>query len=74
MARPKKIKEDKDLHDFPVHVPEYQTRPLSCSSWKKEAVVLKTMYHKFGLPGRIGDTVFVNPDMYDQLIKEKFIR
>ena len=74
MARPKKIKDGEGLHDFPVSVPEYQTRPLSGSSWKKEAVVLKTMYHKFGLPGRIGDTVFVNPDMYDQLIKEKFIR
>lgn len=74
MARPKKIKDDKDLHDFPVQIPEYQTRPIIKSSWKREAVVLKTMYHRFGLPGKIGDTVFVNPDMYDLLIKEKFIR
>lgn len=80
MARPRKATEEKAAHDTPYFVPTYETRPLAAEAkpktndWKKEAIVLKTMYHRFGLPGRVGDKVLINPDMYDLLVNEKFIK
>jgi len=38
------------------------------------AIVIKTMYHAFGLPGKIGDLVEVDNDRYDELIKKGFIK
>lgn len=32
------------------------------------------MYHAYGLPGRIGDIVDVDPLLYDELVKKGFIK
>lgn len=43
-------------------------------SWKKEGIVIKTMYHAYGFPGKIGDVVEVDPAYYDELVDKKFIK
>ena len=43
-------------------------------SWKKEGIVIKTMYHAYGFPGKIGDVVDVDPAYYDELVDKKFIK
>jgi hypothetical protein len=60
--------------------PNYDTRivlptePSAYTGWKKEGVVLKTMYHHYGLPGRIGEVVQVDPDVFDELVKKGFLK
>lgn len=62
--------------------PGYETRIVTAEhqelpkprSWQKEGVVTKTMYHAYGLPGRIGDVVEVPMDLYDELVKKEFIK
>ena len=59
--------------------PEYETRIVTPevskpNGWQKEGEVIKTMYHAYGMPGRIGDVVSVPMDMYDELVEKKFIK
>lgn len=56
--------------------PEYTTRVVEPqrNGWQKQGVVTKTMYHAYGLPGRIGDIVDVDPVLYDELVKKGFIK
>jgi hypothetical protein len=63
--------------------PEYQTRivepaptftPEPAIGWQKQGIVLKTMYHAYGLPGRIGDVVTVDPTKYDELVAKGFLK
>jgi hypothetical protein len=42
--------------------------------WTKKGIVIKTMYHAYSLPGKIGDVVDVDNDKYDELIKKGFIK
>jgi hypothetical protein len=32
------------------------------------------MYHAYGLPGRIGDVVTVDPTKYDELVAKGFLK
>lgn len=61
--------------------PEYETRivepaftPEPTIGWQKQGIVLKTMYHAYGLSGRIGDVVTVDPTKYDELVAKGFIK
>jgi hypothetical protein len=61
--------------------PEYQTRiveptftPEPAIGWQKQGIVLKTMYHAYGLPGRIGDVVTVDPTKFDELVAKGFLK
>jgi hypothetical protein len=63
--------------------PEYQTRivepaptftPEPTIGWQKQGIVLKTMYHAYGLPGRIGDVVTVDPTKFDELVAKGFLK
>lgn len=61
--------------------PDYQTRivepaftPEPKMGWQKHGIVIKTMYHAYGLPGRIGDIVAVDPTKYDELVQKGFIK
>ena len=58
--------------------PQYETRvvkpTLQPNGWTRQGIVIKTMYHAFGLPGKIGDVVDVDNDLYDELIKKGFIK
>ena len=60
---------------------EYQTRivepaftPEPKTGWQKQGIVLKTMYHAYGLPGRIGDIVAVDPTKFDELVAKGFLK
>ncbi len=60
---------------------EYETRivepaftPEPTTGWQKQGIVLKTMYHAYGLPGRIGDVVTVDPTKFDELVAKGFIK
>lgn len=62
--------------------PSYETRVVTPDtsetprprSWQREGVVIKTMYHAYSLPGKIGDVVSVPMDLYDELVEKKFIK
>ena len=63
----------KPVYETRIVTPEYHEAPKP-RSWQKEGEVIKTMYHAYGLPGRIGDIVEVPMDMYDELVEKKFIK
>ncbi len=59
--------------------PEYETRIVTPevskpNGWKKEGIVIKTMYHAYGFSGKIGDVIDVDPAVYDELVEKKFIK
>lgn len=43
------------------------------SDWFKSGKVLKTMMHKYRIGGKVGDIIDVNPDLYDELVKNNFL-
>ena len=58
--------------------PGYQTRivtpEVTPSGWKKEGIVIKTMYHAYGFSGKIGDVIDIDPQFYDELVEKNFIK
>ena len=43
------------------------------SEWFKSGKVLKTMMHRYRIGGKRGDIIDVNPDLYDELVKNNFL-
>ena len=63
--------------------PQYQTRiveseptftPEPTMGWQREGLVLKTMYHAYGISGKRGEIVWVDPTKFDELVSKGFLK
>ena len=63
--------------------PRYQTRiveaeatftPEPSMGWQREGLVLKTMYHAYGISGKRGEIVAVDPTKFDELVSKGFLK